>query len=226
MGYQSGHTQRDLVISTVYLVDDEVVVREAVSALLSTNALECESFSSSADFLHAASPSLRGCLLIDFSMPEMNGLELYRELKRRAFTLPVIFLTGHADVELAVQAMKEGAADLIEKPFKNDDLLERVRYALQRDSRHGELYSKLERLSPRESEVAHLMAAGLSTKAIASQLGSSAHTVRNQRTSIFRKMDVQSVVELVRIMNNPDTVGNPADDKSEQEVGPTLPPPE
>jgi FixJ family two-component response regulator len=103
--------------------------------------------------------------------------------------------------------MKEGAADLIEKPFSNEDLLARVRAALEKDSRRGELYAKLERLSPRESEVANLMAAGLSTKAIASQLGSSAHTVRNQRTSIFRKMDVQSVVELVRIMNNPDAVG-------------------
>ncbi|MFK7821097.1 MAG: response regulator transcription factor [Planctomycetaceae bacterium] len=193
------------------MVDDEVVVRDAVSALLTASGLECHAFSSSQDFLNAVSPTLRGCVLVDFRMPSMDGLELYKELKQRSFTLPVIFLTAHADVPLAVQTMKEGAADLIEKPFRNEDLLERVRVALQKDSKHAKLYSKLERLSPREKEVANLMAEGLSTKAIAEKLGSSAHTVRNQRTSIFRKMKVQSVVELVRIMNNPDTVGDTND---------------
>lgn len=136
-------------------------------------------------------------------MPEMDGLELYRELRTRGFTLPVVFLTAHADVPLAVAAMREGAADFIEKPFKNEDLLSRIQTALAQDKNQGVVFRKLERLSPRESEVAQLMAEGLSTKAIAAKLGSSAHTVRNQRTSIFRKMNVQSVVELVRIMNNP-----------------------
>ena len=191
-------------ISRVYLVDDEDTVREAVSRLLSAAGLECETFGSSTEFLSACKPNLRGCAVIDFRMPEMDGMELYRELRKREFTLPVLFLTAHGDVPLAVSAMREGAADFIEKPFKSLDFLARIHAALESDKQQGSLYSRLERLTPRETEVANLMAKGLTTKAIAGQLGSSAHTVRNQRTSIFRKMDVQSVVELVRIMNNPD----------------------
>lgn len=191
-------------ISAIYLVDDEETVREAVSNLLAADGVPCKTFSSSDEFLSASQPSIRGCAVIDFRMPKMDGMELYRELRKRGFTLPIIFLTAHGDVPLAVSAMREGAADFIQKPFKSEDFLERIHAALKRDVQQGSLYARLDRLTPREREVANLMAKGLSTKAIAAQLGSSAHTVRNQRTSIFRKMDVQSVVELVRIMNNPD----------------------
>ncbi len=204
------------MISRVYLVDDEETVRDAVNRLLSAEGLECETFKSSAEFLSACKPNLRGCAVIDFRMPEMDGMELYRELRKREFTLPILFLTAHGDVPLAVSAMREGAADFIEKPFKSPDFLARIHAALQRDKQQGSLYSRLERLTPRETEVANLMAEGLTTKAIASQLGSSAHTVRNQRTSIFRKMDVQSVVELVRIMNNPDASAPSPDEQKEE----------
>lgn len=137
-------------------------------------------------------------------MPEMDGAQLHKELMERGYTLPVIFLTGHGDVPLAVSAMQAGAVDFIQKPFRSSDFIQRVRAALDRDKTTGSLYTRLESLTPREREVAELMAEGLTTKAIAGRLGSSAHTVRNQRTSIFRKMQVQSVLELIRIMNNPE----------------------
>lgn len=186
------------------MVDDEETVRDAVSALLSAEGLTCHAHSSPAEFLRERQPTVRGCAVFDFRMPEMDGLQLYQEMQSRDYTLPVIFLTAHGDVPLAVSAMQAGAADFIEKPFKSADFLKRIHAALARDEHLSSLYSRLAKLTPRETEVANLMAEGLSTKAIAAKLGSSAHTVRNQRTSIFRKMDVQSVVELVRIMNNPD----------------------
>ncbi len=142
--------------------------------------------------------------MIDYRMPEMDGGQLHAEMQRLCYTLPIIFLTGYGDVPLAVSAMQAGAVDFIQKPFKPADLLQRIKAALERDRGRGAVYQKLEKLTPREREVTQLMAKGLSTKAIAGQLGSSAHTVRNQRTSIFRKMEVQSVLELIRIVNNPD----------------------
>ncbi len=192
-----------VAISEVYLVDDEETVRDAVSALLHADGLNCRTFASSEDFLRECAPDVRGCAVFDFRMPEMDGLQLYKEMQAREYTLPVIFLTAHGDVPLAVSAMQAGAADFIEKPFKSQDFLKRIHAALKRDKQKSSLYTRLGKLTPRETEVANLMAEGLSTKAIAGKLGSSAHTVRNQRTSIFRKMNVQSVVELVRIMNNP-----------------------
>ncbi len=190
-------------ITTVYLVDDDASIRTVVHALLSAEALACETFASSTDFLSQVPSTARGCALIDFQMPDMDGVQLHKEMADRGYTLPVIFLTGHGDVPLAVTAMQAGALDFIEKPFKTGDFMERVRAALERDKTTVSLYTRLETLTPREREVAGLMAEGLSTKAIAGRLGSSAHTVRNQRTSIFRKMNVQSVLELIRIMNNP-----------------------
>lgn len=205
-------------IATVYLVDDEATVRASVQTLLNADGLQCETFASSNDFLTRVSPKVRGCVVIDFQIPDMDGVQLHKEMLDRGYTLPVIFLTGHGDVPLAVSAMQAGAIDFIEKPFSNADFIQRVRAALQRDETTGALYTRLETLTPREREVAELMAQGLTTKAIAGRLGSSAHTVRNQRTSIFRKMNVQSVLELIRIMNNP-----AADAPTEPE--PDTPPP-
>lgn len=191
-------------IATVFLVDDEATVRASVQTLLNADGLQCETFASSTDFLNQVSPKARGCVLIDFQIPDMDGVQLHKEMTERGYTLPVIFLTGHGDVPLAVSAMQAGAIDFIEKPFASADFIQRVRAALERDKTTGSLYARLETLTPREREVAGLMAEGLTTKAIAGRLGSSAHTVRNQRTSIFRKMNVQSVLELIRIMNNPE----------------------
>ena len=184
----------------VYIVDDESLVRDSVGRLLTASGIESVGCESAKEFLAASDRTIRGCALFDLQMPEMDGFELFKETRRRGYSLPVIFLTGHGDIEKAVEAIKAGVLDFIEKPFEADKLLRCVRRALDHDLAQSVSLERYSHLTPREREVVGLICEGLTTKAIAAQLGISAHTVRNQRTSIFRKMGVPSAVDLVRLM--------------------------
>jgi FixJ family two-component response regulator len=193
-------------LPTVYIIDDDDAVREALSALLGSVRLRHQSFSSAEAFLAVAKPAMRGCLLLDVRMPGMSGLELQRILRERDVALQVIIITGHGDVPMAVRALKSGAADFIEKPFNEQDLLDRVQRCLKEDhelwhSRQvlDEAAARFEALTPRELAVMELIAAGNHTKKIAAQLDIQDRTVDVHRFNIMRKVGVRTLAELLHL---------------------------
>lgn len=190
----------------VHIVDDDAAMRESVAFLLESDGLRSFGYESALALLSRANELEAGCILTDIRMPEMNGLELVAELKSRGVPHPVVVLTGHADVGLAVQSMKAGVVDFLEKPFANDTLLKTVRDALAaaEDSvgRARERAAFAERaalLSAREREVFEAVAAGLSNKAVALKLGISPRTVEIYRANVMTKMQANSLSELVRM---------------------------
>lgn len=192
---------------TVFIVDDDVAVRRFLRALISSVDLEVKTFRTAQAFLDAFEPTRRGCILLDIRMPGMSGLELQREVRERGIRLPVIFLTGHGDVQIAVHAMKAGAADFIEKPFNNDLLLDRVHKAVaesvnadQTRMRKDEVESRIASLTPREQQVLDLVALGNTNKAIAQQLTISQRTVEIHRAKVMEKMRAESLAELVHMV--------------------------
>lgn len=202
----------------IHLVDDDAAFRRSLAFLLEPMGWPLHSHASAPDFLaalpqHLAS-GVAGCLLLDIRMPGMSGLELQQELQRRQCPWPIIFLTGHADVELAVQAMKHGAFDLLEKPFRNQRLLDavsaacrRLRQDLQVARGEHQARARLQRLSPREAEVARLLAQGLANKLVARELGISEKTVHIHRQRVMEKAEVGSAAELTRLMLQADRGG-------------------
>jgi len=192
----------------IHVVDDDASLRRALAFLLESAGWRVAAHDSAEAFLAAwQTPAPPGCLLLDIRMPLMSGLELQRELKARDIHLPVIFLTGHADVSMAVQAMKHGAADFIEKPFKDQVLLDAVAQAVRQDlASRGEsearqaLATRLDKLSPRELEVARLVAEGLPNKVIGQRLDISERTVQVHRLHLMDKLDIHSAAELARLM--------------------------
>jgi two-component system, LuxR family, response regulator FixJ len=190
----------------VYVVDDDEAVRESLSALLEANSYTVRTFELARDFLDAA-PTLRpGCLVADIRMPEMDGLQLQRELTARAFKFPLIVITGHGDVPLAVRAMKVGAIDFIEKPFAAAAMVASVNAALARlaaaareDPLAATALSRLALLSRREREVLQGLLAGLPNKAIACDLALSPRTVEIHRARVMDKMGARSLSELIRV---------------------------
>ena len=191
--------------SVVHLIDDDEDVRRAVSFLLGTAGFAVRVYESAIHFLEKCSPSLSGCIVSDVRMPGMDGLQLLRRLKEMGVTLPVVILTGHADVALAVEAMKAGAADFIEKPFPDDVLLAAIRSALVRhrenpsDSDTGQIRARLASLTSREREVLDGLLAGHPNKTIAYDLGLSPRTVEIHRANVMTKMAASSISELVRM---------------------------
>jgi len=189
----------------VYVVDDDEAVRESLSALLEAKSYTVRSFALAREFL-AAAPSLRpGCLIADIRMPEMDGLELQRLLTARAFNFPLIVITGHGEVPLAVEAMKAGAIDFIEKPFAAEAILAGIEAGLARLAATGEddqaaasAAGRLATLSPREREVLEGLLAGLPNKSIAYDLAISPRTVEIHRAHVMDKMGARSLSELVR----------------------------
>lgn len=194
---------RDDVV--VVVVDDDPAMRESLSWLLQSAGLTVQTFESAEHFLEHQHTTRPACLLLDLRLPGKSGLDLQHELTVRNFTVPVIFLTGYAEVPTAVRALKTGAFDFLEKPFSDDALLDCVRRAIdldqsnrQKEEQISSVTQKLARLSPREREVMELMIAGKPTKAIASDLGLSPKTVEVHRGRVMRKMEVRALPNLVR----------------------------
>jgi FixJ family two-component response regulator len=192
---------------TVFVVDDDAAVRDAVCLLLKSVSLRAEAFPSAAGFLDAYDAERPGCLILDIRMEGMSGLELHRELIARHSILPVIFVTGHGDIAMAVQAMQDGAFDFVEKPFRDQDLLDRVRKALHLDAssradllRREEIRRRMQDLTPREREVLGHVIAGSPNKAIAYDLAISERTVEVHRARVMEKMKAASLAHLVRMV--------------------------
>jgi len=191
---------------TVFIVDDDEGVREGLSLLLEAVEQPCELYSSAIDFLEAYDPSKRGCLVLDIRMPGMSGLDLQEALNERESQLPIIFITGHGDVPMAVDAMRCGALDFIRKPFREQDLLDSINAALEYDAgerdlslEHQALCDRLSSLTERESEVFHRVAAGDRSREIGIALGISERTVEAHRAQIMKKLGARTLAQLVRI---------------------------
>lgn len=193
----------------IHLVDDDAAFRRSLLFLLESMAWQAQGHASAADYLAHGLPRMAhtGCLLLDVRMPGMSGLELQQQLKAQGEHAPIVFLTGHGDVELAVQAMKHGAFDFLEKPFRDQRLLDVVSAALRQREAEAAVHARarqagqrLARLSPREAEVARLLARGLPNKLVARELDISEKTVHIHRQHIMEKAEVGSAAELARLM--------------------------
>jgi len=192
--------------AVVHVVDDDEALRDSLSFLLSSAGLDARSYDSAAAFLKNAPKPISGCVVTDVRMAGMSGIELLRELKSVVPTLPVIVITGHGDIPLAVEAMKAGAIDFIEKPFDDDTLLASVRRAVgqheknaQREADVAQIHSRLALLSARERQVLEGLVAGHPNKVIAFDLGISPRTVEIYRANVMTKMEANSLSELVRM---------------------------
>jgi FixJ family two-component response regulator len=190
----------------VFVVDDDASVREALSSLIRSIDLNVETFSSAREFLQHKRPDVPACLVLDVRLPGLSGLDLQRELVTAKNGIPIIFITGHGDVPMSVRAMKAGAVEFLIKPFRDQELLDAIQQAIERDSellKHRSeaaiLNSRYQALTPREREVMGLVVRGLLNKQIAGELGTSEITVKIQRGQAMKKMQAQSVPELVRI---------------------------
>lgn len=192
--------------AAVFLVDDDDAVRDSLHALLTASGFKVEPFSSALAFLAAYTPERKGCLIVDIRMPDMDGLTLQEELRSRQWHIPVIVITGHGDVPLAVRAMKAGALDFLEKPFDDAVLLDSVKRGLDAaarnegtDSLAREAAEKLSALTQREREVLEHLVAGHSNKIIAHELGISPRTVEIHRAHLSEKMRARSLSEVIRL---------------------------
>lgn len=190
----------------VYIVDDDEAIRDALRFLMRSAGLRAQPCASAQEFLNGYKGDLAGCVILDVRMPGMSGLELQKLLLERHIRVPVIIMTGHGDISMAVQAMKDGAVDFIEKPFKNEILLERVKQSLAHDvaeraeqKSHIEAASRISTLTPREREVMELLIQGKRNKIIASELGISNRTVEAHRAKIMEKMQAHSLSDIVRV---------------------------
>jgi two-component system response regulator DctR len=189
------------------VVDDDGAIRDALAWLLRSRGVAAATWPSAEDFLAQHRPEQRGCLVLDVRMEGMSGIELFDQLRARGSLLPVIFLTGHGDVPLAVQALKNGAFDFVEKPFNDNQLVDLVLEALRRDQANRQereavagLEARLKLLTARERDVMERVVSGAPNKAIADELGIAVRTVEVHRARVFEKMGVRSAVELARLL--------------------------
>jgi FixJ family two-component response regulator len=190
----------------VYIVDDEEPVRDSLALLLRSVGIATRAFTDGGSFLAAYSGEMRGCVVVDVRMPRIGGLELQQELNRRGCTLPLIFMTGHGDVPMAVEAMRAGALDFVQKPFNDEDMIRRVQRALEQNERdravleaRDELQRRVAGLTPREREIADRIVAGDANKAIAIDLELSERTVELHRARIMQKMEARGLAHLVQM---------------------------
>lgn len=192
---------------TVFVVDDDQAMRNSLKWLIESVGMRVETYGSADDFMRHYYPGRAGCLLLDVRMPGMSGLDLQDHLARESIRIPVIIITGHGDVPMAVRAMKSGAVDFIEKPFNDELLLDSIRNALAADleqrshqAERARIATRLAQLTPREYEVMEKVAAGMSNKQIALDLGVSAKTVEAHRARVMEKMEADSLADLVRMV--------------------------
>jgi FixJ family two-component response regulator len=191
----------------VFVVDDDLSMREALSSLLRSVGLSVETFGSARDFLNYKRPDCAACLVLDVRMPGLSGLDLQQELHKTGTDLPIIFITGHGDIPMAVRAMKAGAVEFLSKPFREEELLDAIRLALQRDELAQQDRAELKRirenygtLTSREQEVAMLIVKGALNKQVAVELGVVEVTVKVHRHNIMQKMKAKSLVGLARMI--------------------------
>jgi FixJ family two-component response regulator len=192
---------------TVFIVDDDDAVRGALRLLLKSVGLAATTLSSAQDFLATYDPQQPGCLILDVRMPGMSGLELQQQLNLRGAIIPVIFITGHGDIPMAVDAMQQGAFDFLQKPFRDQDLIDRIQRALAKDQtgraelrERARIKQRLETLTAREREVLELVTSGKPNKIMAADLGVSQRTVEIHRARVMEKMGASSLAQLVRMV--------------------------
>lgn len=192
--------------SIVYVIDDDPSVREAIKSLIRSVGMRVETFGSAQEFMASTRPVAPACLVLDVRMPGLSGLDLQRDLIEVGIRIPIIFITGHGDIPMSVRAMKAGAVEFLTKPFRDQDLLDAIAQALDRDREArkqqtgmAELRERFERVTPREREVMELVVAGLLNKQIAVRLGISEITVKLHRHQVMEKMQADSLAGLVRM---------------------------
>jgi len=190
----------------VFVVDDDASMRDAISRLLNAVGLTVQTFASARAFLNRRLPDVPGCVVLDVRLPGLSGLDVQREMVERGIHIPVVFITGHGDIPMSVQAMKAGAVEFLTKPFRDQDLLDAVRSGIQLDRKEreertelAELRDCVRHLTQREQEVMSLVVSGLLNKQIALQLGTSEKTIKIHRSQVMRKMRANSLAHLVRM---------------------------
>jgi FixJ family two-component response regulator len=206
--------------SVVFVVDDDVSMRDALRNLLRSVGLQVETFDSAQEFLARPRPDAPGCLVLDVRLPGLSGLDLQRELAKADIDIPIIFITGHGDIQMSVQAMKAGAVEFLEKPFRDQDVLDAVQQAIERDrearaqrQEAAELRARYDSLTAREREVMTLVVRGLLNKQIAAEVGTTESTVKLHRGRVMHKMQAGSLADLIRMAGKLETAAESATQK-------------